>query len=152
MSAVVVIGIGSPFGADTLGWKVIEQLKSLLPSLADNILLKTCDRPGTLLLDYMKDVSRAILIDAIEGGTPGDVRVIDKHMLIQQRNLRSSHQLGVAETIALGEKLNLLPEELFLIGVETGSPSQPCNISSEALQIIARLTTTETVPESRIFN
>lgn len=120
-ASVVVIGIGSPFGADTLGWQVVEQLKSQQSSLSNNIRLETCDRPGTLLLDYMKGVSKAILVDAIEGGTSGTITAINKDQLLQQDSMHSSHQLGVAETIALGEKLGLLPDELVLMGVETGN-------------------------------
>lgn len=120
-TSVVVIGIGSPFGADTLGWQVIEQLKSQQPSLSDNIRLETCDRPGTLLLDYMKGVTKAILVDAVEGGRSGTITTINKDQMLQQDSMHSSHRLGVAETIALGEKLGLLPDVLVLMGVETGN-------------------------------
>jgi len=133
----IIIGIGSPFGADQLGWRIVEHLKTIPDLLDKNVRFETCDRPGTLLLDYMKGVNKAILIDAIEGGTPGNVRAIDKQQLLNQHSLHSSHQLGVAETITLGEKLDLLPQDFCMYGVETGSTSQQYQISMEVINKIA---------------
>lgn len=118
---ILVIGVGSPFGADRFGWQVIEELETRGDLACDEIRLESSDRPGTLLLDYMQGVRKAILIDAITGGTPGNVRIIDKTQLIEQSSIHSAHQFGVAETISLGETLNLLPDEIILIGVETGN-------------------------------
>ena len=137
----VVIGIGSPFGADQLGWQIIEQLKNDA-SLSSNhtIRLEACDRPGTLLLEYFKNVRKAILIDAIEGGTAGTIRTIDKEQLLQHNSLQSSHQLGVAETITLGDRLELLPDELLVIGVETGETKHayqpPTGLMREILDLV----------------
>ncbi len=134
----IIIGIGSPYGADQLGWQVVDQLKTRQAVLSTrNIRLETCDRPGTLLLDYLKGVQKAILIDAIEGGTSGNVRTLNKQQLLHQYTVRSSHEFGVAETITLGEKLNLLPEELVLYGVETGDIAQQKQISMEVINSIA---------------
>ena len=134
--SVVVIGIGSPFGADTLGWQVVEQLKFQQPPLSNNIRLETCDRPGTLLLEYMKGAKAAILVDAVKGGIPGNVKLVSKKHLLQQSVLQSSHQLGVTETIALGEKLSLLPCELRLIGIEVGNTSTLYSPDHEAIKKI----------------
>lgn len=139
-SSIAVIGIGSPFGADRLGWQVIEELKQQ-PLLANNdkVRLFACDRPGTLLLDYLSDVDQALLIDAIEGGTAGNVRIIDSDQLSEQYTLHSSHQLGVAETIALGSQLNLLPGQLQLIGVETGTDPEDFLLSGEMVENITAI-------------
>jgi hydrogenase maturation protease len=142
-ATVVVIGIGSPFGADTLGWQVVEQLKSQQPSLNNNVRLETCDRPGTLLLDYMKGARKAILVDAIEGGTPGNVRSISKESLLQHATLKSSHQIGVAETLALGEKLCLIPHELLLMGIEVGNSSVSYHTDQQSIQKILLLISNE---------
>ena len=133
-SSVVVIGIGSPFGVDQLGWQVVERLKQQ-PSLFDSkrVSLQSCDRPGTLLLDYLNGADTAFLIDAIEGGIAGQVRIIKKTQLFQHPKLHSSHDLGVAETIALGDKLDLLPNSLFIIGIETGYTSNSSQLSDEQL-------------------
>lgn len=128
---VVVIGVGSPFGADQLGWKIIEQLKQQQSLVNDRMQLVSCDRPGTLLLEYFKGVDCAVIIDAIEGGAPGNLQVIAKTELLTQDSLQSSHQLGVAETVALGDKLNMLPSQLLLFGIETGNPETPHKLSDE---------------------
>lgn len=134
-SKITVIGIGSPFGADQLGWQIIEEL-SQQPLLNSNnrFNLMACDRPGTLLLEHFKQTDRAVLIDTIEGGLAGNIRVVDKSELIAAQSLQSSHQLGVAETIALGKQLHLLPDELVLIGVETGNVAARYNPDREAIK------------------
>lgn len=123
-SIIAVIGIGSPFGSDRIGWQVIEYFKEQKTFNSDNVRLQSCDRPGTLLLDYIKDTKKVVLIDAVEDGIQGNIVVTDKNQLLQQTSLQSSHQLGVAETIALGDKLGLLPEDLLLLGIETGKTGE----------------------------
>ena len=141
----IIIGIGSPYGADQLGWQVVDQLKTRQAVLSKpNIRLETCDRPGTLLLDYMKGVQKAILIDAIEGGTSGNMRMVDKQELLDEATPHSSHQLGVAEAILLGEKLHLLPQEMVLLGVETGGLSQRYHLSMEVINRVADSVVQET--------
>ena len=141
----IIIGIGSPYGADQLGWQVVDQLKSQQAVLSKrNIRLETCDRPGTLLLDYMKGVQKAILIDAIEGGMPGNLRTVDKQELLNQATPHSSHQLGVAEAILLGEKLHLLPQAMVLLGVETGDAAEHYQVSIEVINSIANSVIEET--------
>ena len=133
----LVIGIGSPFGADQLGWQIIEQLEYRRSSLFNNdIQLEACDRPGTLLLEFFSKTDTAIVIDAIEGGLAGNIRIVDKAQLIETQALQSSHQLGVAETITLGAQLKLLPNKLVLIGIETGTAIKPYTLTSASLETI----------------
>ena len=133
----LVIGIGSPFGADQLGWQIVEQLENRRATLFNNnIQLEACDRPGTLLLEYFRKTDTAIIIDAVEGGLAGNIRIVDKAQLIGTQALQSSHQLGVAETIALGEQLKLLPDKLVLIGIETGTAREPYRPTSADLETI----------------
>lgn len=132
-----IIGIGSPFGADQLGWQIIEQLEQRqLPLLSNEVQLQACDRPGTLLLEYFNKADTAIVIDAIEGGVADNIRLVNKTQLMDAHKLQSSHQLGVAETIALGEQLDLLPDNLFLIGIETGATAAQYKPATNSLEKI----------------
>ncbi|MBA1444721.1 MAG: hypothetical protein M3H12_18085 [Chromatiales bacterium] len=70
-----VIGIGSPLGADQLGWLALEALEeAAIPDLE----LIRLDRPGSGLLRYFEDVERVLLIDAVVAGSePGEVKLLN---------------------------------------------------------------------------
>jgi hydrogenase maturation protease len=124
MTALSVIGIGSPHAADQLGWQVIDMLRQN-PAIQDlgstRLSLHRCDRPGLSLLEYLKGVECAILVDAVEGGTAGrHVRLTREQLVVDPARL-SSHAAGVAEALALGDSLQLLPSRLVLHGMEIGS-------------------------------
>jgi len=132
---LLILGIGSPFGQDSLGWQAIDGLiaRGLEQRLAPHeVLLEKADRPGALLLDYMRGMDVAILIDALVGGVdPGRVHPLTVGEIAQGDLALSGHDLGVAEALALGDALGDLPEQVLVLGVEvmapedcaTGSPS-----------------------------
>ncbi|MCU7930823.1 MAG: hydrogenase maturation protease [Candidatus Thiodiazotropha sp. (ex Codakia rugifera)] len=132
-----ILGIGSPFGADQLGWIAIDML--LTCHLPNSELIKL-DRPGSALLDYFRGVNRVILIDAVEKNIrPGCVGLVQVEQLDQVRCLTSSHGFGVAEAVALASQLGELPPELHLIGIQTGMDiSQVPAFDAPALESLVR--------------
>lgn len=113
-----VIGVGSPFGADQLGWMAVDHLATL--GLVSCELLKL-DRPGSLLLNHLRDVSSVVVIDAVAvSERPGDVSPLSLSDLQQIQRTPSSHGIGLAETLALGRQLGQLPSDLHLFGIHTG--------------------------------
>ena len=107
-----VVGFGSPLGADRVGWVVVEKL----PLLPDDEVL-SLDRPGVALLDYIKDFDQVVLVDAMQGGNQ-PLRVISRNQLMEVASVSlSSHAAGVAEAVALGGALGVLPAQLDLVGV-----------------------------------
>ncbi|HID49094.1 MAG TPA: hydrogenase maturation protease [Chromatiales bacterium] len=139
MTRLVVIGIGSPHGADRLGWQVIARLQDhpLIRGMdPDQVGLHCCDRPGLGLLEYLKGVGVAILVDAVAGGTAGRLVRLTREQLVVKPAGFSSHAAGVAEALALGETLQLLPAQLILYGMETGDEGEalvPADKSVEQL-------------------
>lgn len=121
MSEVRVIGIGSPFGNDSIGWQVIEKLKQqhmLTTLLPERIDLIEADRPGINLIQMLQGARFVILVDAIlDTSQHGAVVRVSTHQLINARNSLSSHGLDVASAIALADKLQVLPEKLLIIGL-----------------------------------
>jgi len=121
MSEVSVIGIGSPFGNDTLGWQTIEMLKQqhmLATLLPERVNLIATDRPGVNLIQMMHGASFVILVDAIlDEHHNEDVIRLSKDQIITAKNVLSSHSLDVASAIALADKLRVLPEKILLMGL-----------------------------------
>ena len=121
MNKIAVIGIGSPFGNDTLGWQVIEPLQEKWRSQnlpTDQIQFIAYDRPGMQLLALLENIKLAILIDAIDDPhCVGELRWLNAAQLVASGRCYSSHDAGVYEALSLGNALGDLPEELHLAGI-----------------------------------
>lgn len=111
-----VIGVGSPGGDDAVGWWVAESLRERpLPGGAEVVRR---DRPGLGLLDELEGLDAAVLVDAMRGGGPlGSVRILAPEDLARGLTL-SSHDLGVAESLALAEALGRRLPAIRLVGIE----------------------------------
>lgn len=120
MKPIKVIGIGSPFGQDQLGWQVIEQLQQSLAasSRRQQLRLLCSDRPGLRLLELIKDTTAVILIDAIDNkACCGQILQLDRSQLLHTEHPLSSHAVCVSEVLSLGQALGELPEEIVLFGM-----------------------------------
>lgn len=128
MSArIKIIGIGSPFGDDRLGWVAAEQLKTspIYLSEKDKIDITILDRPGAALISQWKEADAVILIDAVRSGAaPGTLHVLSADEIDENTQLTSSHGFGVASTTALARTLDELPEYFYLCGIEI-DPTNP---------------------------
>jgi hydrogenase maturation protease len=111
-----IIGIGSPFGADQLGWQAIDYLERC--RLQDCELIKL-DRPGSGLLNFLQGVEQVVLIDALlSSGRAGDIEVVELSQLAGcDGRLTSCHGFGVAEALGLASQLGAMPERLSLIAI-----------------------------------
>ncbi|VAW79463.1 Sulfhydrogenase subunit alpha, partial [hydrothermal vent metagenome] len=131
--SVRVIGIGSPFGADRLGWEVVQQLEQdteLQKYPPEKLALCTLDRPGTGLLEFLKDNERVILIDALAVGNETASRreqVIELKMedLAGSNFNLSSHAIGIREALALYRAMENIPDskpspDIVVFGLDVG--------------------------------
>jgi hydrogenase maturation protease len=120
MKRIKVIGIGSPFGQDQLGWQVVELLQNTLTEQVNHhqISFVQSDRPGLRLLELIQHIDTAILVDAIDHPeNNGQVLQLDRAALLSREYTLSSHALGVSEALAVGEALGDLPAEVVLFGL-----------------------------------
>ena len=143
MKQILIAGIGSPFGADQLGWQVIDKLESddlLRAYIPHQLQLCKLDRPGAGLIETLQGVNAAILIDAVQSDhLRGQIISIKGNQIQQTRNGLSSHGFGIAETLALGRAMHELPDELILLGMEVGTtPDIPFN-SIQITQLANRI-------------
>ncbi|MCW9024029.1 MAG: hydrogenase maturation protease [Gammaproteobacteria bacterium] len=121
-----IIGVGSPSGSDTLGLEVIARLqqdKDLISKGYRDNNFSALDRPGMSLLEQFNGFDNIVLIDAVNSadkpppGKSGEILIFTPQELEEHYSLNiSSHDLGVLETLALGDKLGKLPT-IFIVGM-----------------------------------
>lgn len=128
MNPIVVACVGSPFGADNLGHRVAQILFAhpVVQSLPEQLLrIEASDRPQLNLLAQIEGAQLAIIVDAVQGGlAPGQLLRIDAAQLAGDGGRLSSHAVGVAEALALGRALDLLPPRVLIMGLTMGESLQ----------------------------
>lgn len=143
MTPVRVLGVGSPFGDDRIGWEVVAALRDsgLLDRFPpDWVSAEECDRPGSGLIALMEDAHAVILIDAMDGGAPpGSVHTVCDEAIAVGQGITSSHGFGIAESIALARVLGTLPPVLTLYGIEQGSLAADADLSSAVRAAIPKV-------------
>lgn len=142
MNPIRIIGIGSPFGDDRLGWDVIERLrenKNLMPWL-ETLHLETCDRPGLHLLNLIRGAEVVVLIDAVKSGAPlGSLHCLQNGEIEQVYPTMSTHNIGIGYALKLARELNELPKKLYFYGIEINEISLTMGFSDPIKQAIILL-------------
>lgn len=113
--STLIIGLGSDFGDDRLGWIVAEQLAKRLPSCAVAGV-----RSPAELLDRLESVNRLHIIDACRGAGPAGT-IVRFDWPIEHRDefqFSGTHDLGLAASLELAERLGLLPPRVTIWGVD----------------------------------
>lgn len=129
-----IIGLGSPFGDDSIGWRC---LKSIEQELATGLDIVYCATPGTQLMHLLQADIRTILVDALSGDhQAAQVYPLEPHEL-QQADALSSHQISVANILQLAANLQRLPQQLHILGI-TIDPQRPLT-EQQFLQIRRQL-------------
>lgn len=122
MKGLRVLGIGSPFGDDQLGWEVVrllQQRPALQAFISNQLHLFYCDRPGMHLLELMRDAQTVFLIDAVKTGAEiGTLHCFKNDEISAATTSLSTHGLGVTIAMKMGQILQILPPNVILYGVE----------------------------------
>ena len=113
-----IVGIGSPFGADRLGWDVIDMAGS--GPLPDGVEAVRCANPLSELPALMRGVESVFLVDALAGVPPGTVVRCTRAELRDRDATLSSHGLSVDLALDLAEALGELPRSLRIFGLGIG--------------------------------
>ncbi len=142
MKTILVAGIGSPFGADQLGWQVVDELQK---SADADAALQHCafiklDRPGAGLVEALQGYERVVLIDAVQAGEPRGTSIrLDAEQISEHAAGLSSHSFGVAEAVALARAMGQLPAGLVLLGLDAGEQPDLAFEEDEIDKIIERV-------------
>jgi hydrogenase maturation protease len=119
----VIIGAGNPYrGDDAAGCAVAGLLAARLPASGETVCREE-HAGGLRLMEAMQGFERCILIDAFETGHPaGTVHRREGVSWREARNTNSSHDMSLADALALGRLAGLsLPERIVFWGIEPGS-------------------------------
>jgi hydrogenase maturation protease len=114
-----IIGIGSAYGDDQLGWRVVERLQAALPAdIPVDLLL--CASPASELFGLMADAHIIILVDAVHSGIMpiGHCDCWQEFTQLPEHGL-SSHGVDIATILQLTEILGQLAR-WKVYGVEIG--------------------------------
>jgi len=129
---VRIIGIGSAFGDDCLGWELAERLRSstALSHWSDSVSVSLHDMPGASLLQAWSGAELVILLDAVRSGAvPGTVHRLDPAHLRAASHALSTHGFGLAEAVTLAASLDSLPRSLLFFGSEADPNCQEVGLS-----------------------
>ena len=136
--SILVLGIGSPFGDDQLGWAVAQRLQQrtrLQSYMPDRLQIESYDRPGLHLIESMRHAKTVFLIDAVKSNTTiGTLHCFKKEAIGNLDCTLSTHGLGLAAAIKIAEALNELPENITLYGIEIGDSQNQLTRSDTLLQ------------------
>jgi hydrogenase maturation protease len=117
--SIRVLCLGNDILADDgVGPLVAKALKACLP---DEIQVVDSCEAGFHLMDYLMDVERVIVVDAIQTGRekPGTVYHVREEDLPRYQG-NSPHYVGLFESLALGKMLEIpIARELEIVAVET---------------------------------
>jgi hydrogenase maturation protease len=116
-----VVGLGSPFGDDRVGWVAAEAA-----GRADgNLDVRLCAHAGELLGALLSPVDRIIVVDGMRSGAaPGTWRRLSPEMLPEPGAALSSHSTDVAQALAMVRALGAThaPVTLFAVEVDKTGP------------------------------
>lgn len=121
MVAIRIIGLGNELrGDDAVGLLAARRLRQ---DLGDRAKVIEAEMAGVDIVELMKGVCVAILIDAARSGkNPGTIHRLDASTGPIAVGLfpSSSHALGVSEALELARVLAVLPKTVIVYGIEVG--------------------------------
>jgi len=138
---VLVLGLGNPLlGDEGVGVRVAEVLKS--QALRPGVTVAEGGTAGLGLIGLMEGYERVVIVDAADMGYPagGVVRFTPAEVQFKAAGAPLSlHQVGLGETLALAEALEMAPAEVVIIGVQPGRIEGGAGLSPEVEEAIPQI-------------
>lgn len=142
----LVLGLGNTLrGDDGIGAAVIQSLQR--HTLPDGVRLLDGGTPGLETVLLLQGCRRAIIIDAADmQKAPGEFAVFTlDEVALKSGDLYQRvtvHYAGLAEALALGEAMNLLPREIVIVGVQPAAIGWESGLSAPVQAAIKPVTQT----------
>jgi hydrogenase maturation protease len=129
---IVVIGLGNEvLSDDGLGVHVIRRLLGRY-RFADNVELITGGTAGLLLLPYLADARRAIIVDAIDtGAPPGTLIRLSGDDCASAFAIRiTPHDVGLSDLLGAARLSGAWPQQLVVHGAQPASTTIGTELSA----------------------
>jgi hydrogenase maturation protease len=132
MVTICLVGVGSPYGDDRVGWLIADELQYRLGTALD------VHKVGTPLsiLDRIDGINWLGICDGCRGlESPGAWRRWTwPNIPFESEKFTGSHDLGLIATLQLAESLGRLPQRVVIWGVDiqTCSPEDHISLSVNA--------------------
>jgi len=144
MTKVAVIGIGQSLrGDDVAGLEAVRQWREKFPETANRpeVQIEASELPGLALIDALKDVDAAILVDAVQSSAKSGTvhRLSEEDLASFTSDSKSAHGWGVAETLQMRSQLTDEKINIRIIGIETAQVELGARLSQvveDAMPII----------------
>ncbi len=121
----MIIGLGNPIlGDDSAGILAVRELKEKRKSSHEKVEIKEFYVGGIRLLEELMDYEKAVIVDAIIGDRPGNVRLIERGTLSSKGHGSTIHDVSISQALDLAEKSGLRLPELRIIGIEILPPTE----------------------------
>ena len=138
MTKTVILGIGQSLrGDDGAGLAAVSRWQALYPvqALYPDLCVVLLELPGLALLDYLAGAQQVLLVDAVRSGRmPGSLHLLSEADLSEfDCGSGSAHGWGVAETLALGRRLQpeKMPARVDILGIVAGEVNLGDQLSSQ---------------------
>lgn len=129
----LVIGLGNPImGDDGLGLAALERLEREW-RLPPAVRLVDGGTWGMRLLPLIEQAEAVLLLDAIDAGrAPGSLIVLARDEVPRVLGHKlSSHQVDLAEVLAVGELRGTIPARLAALGIQPARVEMSTTLSAE---------------------
>ena len=116
-------------GDDAAGPVVIDRLADRVPQ---SVVLVESGGDATHLLETWRDAGLAVIVDAVvSGGVAGSIQRIDGMQGFPSAwRSASTHLVGLAEAIDLGDAVGVLPAAMVIYGIEIDKVEPGVGLSS----------------------
>lgn len=126
-----IIGLGNQLkGDDGIGILLVREIEK--KELASNIEVFDAGIRGLRLLHLLKDLEKALIVDAVRfGGEPGDSVFFSPDEVESLNEFQSTHDMDFLEVLELSKTLEEEPDGIVIMGVEPKDTSFGESISPE---------------------
>ncbi len=142
---IAVIGIGHSLrGDDAAGLEAVRAWQAEHPTeaLRPELKVECAEVPGLALLEILEGMEAAVIVDAIESGSPaGTIHEVGAEAFESfEQGSKSAHGWGVAESLRLGRMLDPLVAkvDIHVIGIEASQYEVGAELSREVRAAIPR--------------
>ena len=127
---VTVLGVGNPImGDDGTGLEILAGVQAALGDIGVEFV--DGGTGGMELIPIVQDATRLLVLDAVAGEEPGQVKVLTGDQVVRMLSLKlSPHQVGLLDVFSAARLLGREPEEVVIVGIVPASVDLQLGLSA----------------------